>query len=78
MYYLALSNDDAAARAMVAKRQADYLLICVTEVPKVIGESAPNSLYHRLLRGESPAWLRPFKMSAEADREFRLFAVERQ
>lgn len=78
MYDLALSTDDTAARAMVEKRQADYLLICVTEVPKVIGESASNSLYHRLLRGESPAWLRPFKMSAEADREFRLFAVERQ
>jgi len=78
MYELALSTDEAAAAAVLARRQADYVLICITEVPKVIGESAPNSLYHRLLRGEAPAGLQPFEMSAEASREFRLFAVKRQ
>lgn len=78
MYELALATDDAVAQSVLAKRQADYILICITEVPKVIGESAANSLYHRLFRGELPAWLQPFEMSAEANREFRLFAVKRQ
>ncbi|MDY0870775.1 hypothetical protein [Dongia rigui] len=78
MYALALSTDETAAEAVLARRQADYVLICIVEVPKVIGESAPNSLYHRLLRGEVPAWLQPLEMSAEASREFRLFAVKHQ
>lgn len=78
MYDLALSTDDTAAWNILAKRQAAYVLICITEVPKVIGESSPNSLYHQLLRGEAPVWLQPLGMSAEASREFRLFAVKRQ
>jgi len=78
MYELALSTDEAVARSVLAKRQADYVLVCITEVPKVIGESAPNSLYHRLLRGDAPGSLQPLEMSAEANREFRLFAVKRQ
>jgi hypothetical protein len=78
MYALALSTDETAAQTVLDRRQANYVLICVIEVPKVIGESAPNSLYHRLLRGEAPAWLQPLEMSAEASREFRLFAVKRQ
>jgi hypothetical protein len=78
MYEAMLATDDAAARDVVDRRQVAYLLICTIQVPKVIGESAPNSLYHRLLRGETPAWLRPLEMSAEASREFRLFAVKRQ
>lgn len=77
MYDAAIGTDDNAIRGIIARRQADFILICVTEVPKAIGESAPNSLYHRLLRGEAPAWLQPTPMSAEASREFRLFAVKR-
>ncbi len=77
MYELALSTNDATAQAVLAKRQVDYMLICITEVPKVIGESDPNSLYHRLLRGEAPAWLQPLEMSGAASREFRLFTVKR-
>lgn len=76
MYDAAIGTDDDAIRGIVARRQADFILICVTEVPKAIGESASDSLYHRLLRGEPPAWLQPTPMSAEASREFRLFAVE--
>ncbi|WP_374655066.1 hypothetical protein [Dongia sp.] len=77
MYYVATGVDDDAVQAILARRQADYLLICIIEVPKVIGESAPDSLYHRLLRGDAPDWLQPLPMSAEASREFRLFAIKR-
>jgi hypothetical protein len=77
MFNVAIGTDDTQIREIVSRRQADYILICIREVPKAIGESAPGSLYHRLLRGESPSWLQPVAMSAEAAREFRLFAVQR-
>jgi hypothetical protein len=77
MYKVALDTGDAAAREVIARRNVDYLLICIAEVPQVIGESAPDSLYHRLLKGEVPDWLQQLPMSAEADREFRLFAIRR-
>lgn len=76
MYRASISEDDLTAREVIGRRHADYLLICTTAVPKLIGESAANSLYHRLLRGDVPGWLRPLPMSAEANREFRLFAVQ--
>lgn len=76
MYKLVLSTNDDDAKSMLIKRQIDYLLICITEVPKVIGESAQNSLYHRLLRQDVPNWLQPLKMSEAASKEFRLFSVK--
>ena len=76
MYHVAVSTDDSTAREVIERRQVDYLLICTTAVPKLIGESAADSLYHRLLKGDVPGWLRPLPMSAEANREFRLFAVQ--
>lgn len=73
----AMGTDDATVHSIVTRRQADFVLICVTEVPKAIGESAPTSLYHLLLKGAPPAWLQPVLMGPEASREFRLFAVKR-
>lgn len=73
----ATGTDDSAVHGIVTRRQADFVLVCITEVPKAIGESSPDSLYHRLLRGEPPAWLQPTLMSPDASREFRLFAVKR-
>ncbi len=77
MNSLAMTTDDDVAKEIIARRQVDYLLMCIIEVPKAIGESSADSLYHRLLRGDVPAWLQPLPMSAEADREFRIFAVKR-
>ena len=77
MFNAAIGTDDTQVREFVNRREADYILICIREVPKAIGESAPGSLYHRLLRGEPPSWLQPVPMSAEAAREFRFFAVKR-
>jgi hypothetical protein len=71
----AMATDDAVAREIVARRQASYVMVCITKVPKAIGESAADSLYHRLVGNEIPAWLTPVPMSPEASREFRLFAV---
>jgi hypothetical protein len=77
MNTLAMATDDVAAKEIIARRQVDYLLMCIIEVPKAIGESSVDSLYHRLLRGDVPAWLQPLPMSVEASREFRMFAVKR-
>ncbi len=77
MFNAATGTDDASVHEIVARRQATFVLICIKEVPKAIGESAPDSLYHRLLKGQPPAWLQLIPMSPEASREFRLFAVTR-
>ncbi len=75
MYEVAIATDDAAVRGVLTKRHVSYYLMCIIEVPKPIGQSPANSLYHRLLRGEVPGWLTPVPMSDDASREFRLFAV---
>lgn len=75
MYDAATGTDDGLVHGIVTRRRADFILICVTETPKAIGESDPNSLYHQLLKGELPAWLTAVPMSPEASREFRLFDV---
>lgn len=77
MFNASTGTDDATVHGIITRRQAAFVLVCITEVPKVIGESAPNSLYHLLLRGEPPAWLQPVPMGPEASHEFRLFAVKR-
>jgi hypothetical protein len=75
MIAFANGTDDAAARTIINRREVDFVLICLSEVPRVIGRGSPQSLYHRLHRSELPAWLRPVRMSSAAEAEFRLFQV---
>ncbi len=61
---------------IIRRRQVDLVLICTTFALQAIRESPSESLYHRLSRGDAPAWLTEVPMSADVDKEYRLFAVK--
>jgi hypothetical protein len=65
----------AAAREIIMRRQVDLLLACTASTGTAIRESPPDALYHRLLDGDPPDWLRPVEMTGEAGASFRLYAV---
>jgi hypothetical protein len=70
------STNDEEARDIVRRREVDMVLICTTFALRPIRESATDSMYHRLVRGDGPAWLTPVPMPPEAEESYRLFGVE--
>lgn len=71
------STDLEEARATIDRREVDMVLICTTFALRPIRESGTDSMYHRLVRGDGPAWLTAVPMSAEAEENYRLFVVTR-
>lgn len=61
---------------IIRRREVDLVLICTTFALQAIRESPPESLYHRLSRGDVPTWLAKVPMSADVEQEYRLFAVK--
>jgi hypothetical protein len=63
-----------AARAVFAKRSADYLAICTTDRGSAKARvEMPGGLQARLLAGEGVAWLEPIPAAAET--KLRLWRV---
>ena len=69
--------EEAPARAVVARRGIDYLLICPSgALAEDYRRPDGRSLHQRLERGEAPDWLTPLALPAAAG-GFRLFRVDR-
>src|SRR5262249_4868004 len=48
---------DAAAQAILRRRQASWILLCPSAAEAAFFDRDPASLYHRLAAGQPPAWL---------------------
>ena len=70
------SRDDAAAQAIAARRGVAFVMYCADDPPVASAAGADrDALYMRLVRGESPSWLRPQPWPAEITSDLRLFRV---
>jgi hypothetical protein len=67
-------GDANNARALIASRRADYLMICPNmSQATVFMARAPNGFYAQLQRGQVPAWLQPIPLPA--DNPLRIWRV---
>lgn len=71
------TSDLEGARAILARREVDLVLVCLENTGRAIEESPSDALYHRLVDGKPPAWLRPVAITGKAAESFRLFAFEK-
>ena len=72
------SRDDAAARAVVARRGIAFVMFCPGDRTGADAADPEGSqLYTRLLRGDVPGWLSPHPWPAGIASDLRLFRVVR-
>jgi hypothetical protein len=69
------ATDDAAARSVMARRGARWVLICpISAAERNFFEAGAASLYARLARGEVPLWLAAEPLPGAVD-SFRLYRL---
>ena len=72
------SRDDAAARAVVARRGIAFVMFCPGDRTGAdAGDPGGSQLYTRLLKGDVPGWLSPQPWPAGIASDLRLFRVVR-
>ena len=76
--YAAANDDDA--RALVEARDIALILLCPNtgEVERYRPPGGGDGLYHRLLRGAAPDWLRAVALPADLADDVRMFETVRQ
>lgn len=64
---LAYTGTDEAAREIVSRHKAAYIVVCTDLVePQLYAKEAPDGFIAHLLQGRSPAWLEELPMDAPA------------
>ena len=72
------ATDEAAARAELETHGVDWILLCPSAVERDVFAAAPtgaDTLYHRLVERQPPAWLRRLPLPQDAGGQALLFAV---
>jgi hypothetical protein len=66
--------DEAAARAVLARRDVDFVVVCPTgNSVALLSGIAPGGLAARLGRGRIPSWLEPVHAPSASDHPARIF-----
>ncbi|MEM7022389.1 MAG: hypothetical protein AAF637_07310 [Pseudomonadota bacterium] len=73
------TTDPQVASAELARHDVRWILLCPSLVEDgyfVDGREGQPTLYHRLLDGTAPSWLRPVPLADDLGENLRLFAFE--
>jgi hypothetical protein len=72
-----IQTDDATARALMAGRGVDLVLLCPASPERVFftDGTTDDGLYDRLIRGDGPDWLSEIVLPTDLASGFRLFEV---
>ena len=72
------ATDEAAARVELERHGVDWILLCPSAVERdvfAVGPHGADTLYHRLVERQPPAWLRHLPLPPDAAGQALLFAV---
>lgn len=68
------TSDPEVARGIVRDHDVDLVLVCTDVLEASFYGASKQSLHHRLVTDDPPAWLEPLP-TPEADAAFRLYRV---
>ena len=74
-YDIMSATDDTQARAILARRDAQYLLLCTAQRPPNLAPPNPQTLESRLRASTPPTWLQPVELPPSLEESFRLLRV---
>ena len=70
-----MSNDEAAARAILARRGIGLVLICPGDGRKMYGMDERDNIFERLMIGRAPSWLVRVELPPERGDGYRIYRV---